>query len=154
MLFRSRRAGCEAAARVLGVKLLADASMAAVEGARSALGSGYQLARHVVSECGRVRGFAAAIRSGNLVTAGRLMDESHASLRVDFRVSCRELDEAVEIVRGCAGVFGARMTGGGFGGCAVALARADAASAVVEAVKRKSLARRGEAKAFGAFVAA
>jgi len=152
--YAARRAGCEAAAGVLGVKLLADATMEAVEGARSGLGAGYPLARHVVSECERVRAFAGALRAGELVVAGRLMDESHVSLRDDFRVSCPELDEAVELARGCAGVFGARMTGGGFGGCAVALTRAAAASAVVEAVKRESLARRGAERAFGAFVAA
>ena len=152
--YAARRAGCEAAARVLGVELLADATMEAVEGARRALGAGYRLARHVVSECARVRAFAGALRAGELVAAGRLMDDSHASLRDDFRVSCLELDEAVKLARECAGVFGARMTGGGFGGCAVALTRAEAANAVVAAVMSESLARRGAERAFGAFVAA
>ena len=57
---------------------------------------------------------------------GKLLYESHASLRNDFQVSCRELDRIVEIASGCDGVLGCRMTGAGFGGCAVALVRPDA----------------------------
>ena len=79
-------------------------------------------ARHVVSENGRVRDFAAALGQGELVRAGELMLQSHASLRDDFEVSTPELDRLVGVLAGTDGVFGARLTGAGFGGCVVALA--------------------------------
>ena len=78
-------------------------------------------ARHVVSENQRVTRFASALEAGDLVTAGRLMVESHRSLSEDFSVSNRVMDEAVNEMLRRPGVLGARMTGGGFGGCIVAL---------------------------------
>jgi galactokinase len=78
-------------------------------------------ARHVVTENERVVQFARSFAQGDLVTAGRLMFESHASLRDDFEVSTEALDAIVERLRSTEGVFGARLTGGGFGGCVVAL---------------------------------
>ncbi len=78
-------------------------------------------ARHVVSECGRVRAFVAAMGSGDLATAGQLMDESHRSLSADFEVSVGPVDDLVRLLRSRPGVYGVRMTGGGFGGCVVAL---------------------------------
>ena len=78
-------------------------------------------ARHVVSENARTLAAAAALRAGNLVDLGRLMSESHRSLRDDYQVSCQELDQLVSVVSSVEGVLGARMTGGGFGGCVVAL---------------------------------
>jgi galactokinase len=83
-------------------------------------------ARHVVSENQRVRDFAHALRAGDLPEAGRLMTASHASLRDDYQVSTPDLDAAVEKLCSIAGVYGARLTGAGFGGCVVALARAGA----------------------------
>jgi galactokinase len=80
--------------------------------------------RHVVTENGRVLAFAAALQTGDLLEAGRLMDESHASLAHDFEVSTPVVDELVAKVASTPGVYGARMTGGGFGGCVVALADA------------------------------
>lgn len=85
-------------------------------------------ARHVVSENERVRMFVAALAADDLVTAGRLMIGSHTSLRDDFATSTPVMDEAVSALVGTPGVYGARMTGGGFGGCVVALARAGAVS--------------------------
>jgi len=82
--------------------------------------------RHVVSENDRVRRASVSLESGDVATFGKLMLESHASLRDDFNVSCEELDAVVEIARSVDGVYGARMTGGGFGGCAVALVVEDA----------------------------
>ena len=78
-------------------------------------------ARHVVSENQRVREFAHALVNDNLITAGRLMNESHASLRDDFEVSTDVLDRLVARLMDTPGVFGARLTGAGFGGCVVAL---------------------------------
>jgi galactokinase len=83
-------------------------------------------ARHVVTECDRVRWTAQALRSGELVEAGRLMTASHASLASDFEVSVPALDELVERLVETDGVYGARMTGAGFGGCVVALAETGA----------------------------
>ncbi len=80
-------------------------------------------ARHVVTENQRVREFAAALRRGDFVDAGRRIVESHASLRDDYDTSTAEMDAAVERLNATDGVFGARMTGGGFGGCLVALCR-------------------------------
>ena len=83
-------------------------------------------ARHVVSENGRVRAFAAALSGGDVAGAGALMVESHTSLRHDFAVSTHELDDLVEALVARPGVHGARLTGAGFGGCVVALVERDA----------------------------
>jgi galactokinase len=92
-------------------------------------------ARHVVAENARVLAFAAAAEAGDWPLAGRLMNESHASLRDDFEVSCRELDLICEAAEKAAGVFGCRMTGGGFGGCAVALIDASRAADIAADVR-------------------
>ena len=78
-------------------------------------------ARHVVTEDGRVQEAVKALRSGNMITFGALMDASHDSLKNDFEVTCRELDIMVDLAREQPGVFGSRMTGAGFGGCTVTL---------------------------------
>lgn len=78
-------------------------------------------ARHVVSENGRVRSFAAALAGGDYRTAGEIMTEGHESLRRDYETSTSAMDEAVAELVASPGVYGARMTGGGFGGCVVAL---------------------------------
>jgi galactokinase len=83
-------------------------------------------ARHVVSENRRVRKFAVALAAGDLATAGALMTASHASLRDDFGVSTTTLDNLVERLASRPGVYGARVTGAGFGGCVVALAEPEA----------------------------
>jgi galactokinase len=112
-----RRAQCEEAAILIGP--LRQASLEDVEGiAHDDLRS---RARHVVSENARVREFAAALAAEDLAEAGRLMVESHRSLRDDFDVSTKVLDELVERLVSTPGVHGARLTGAGFGGCVVAL---------------------------------
>jgi galactokinase len=85
--------------------------------------------RHVVTENERTLAAADSLRRGDLSELGRLMNASHDSLRDDYAVSCRELDLLVELARGCAGVLGSRMTGGGFGGSTVSLVRRDALEA-------------------------
>jgi galactokinase len=81
--------------------------------------------RHVISEIQRVRDATIALREGALEDFGELMQQSHRSLRDDYEVSCRELNLMVEIASRQPGVYGARMTGGGFGGCTVNLVRQD-----------------------------
>jgi galactokinase len=118
--YSDRVAECERAERVIGP--LRSASIARVEASRDALDDvGWRRARHVVSENHRVREFADALAAADYTTAGRLMTESHASLRDDFDTSTPTMDAAVERLVRSPGVFGARMTGGGFGGCIVAL---------------------------------
>lgn len=88
-------------------------------------------ARHVISESARTRGTAAALESGDMQAVGQLMQASHASLRDDFQVSTPEIDRLVDRLMKLPRVWGARMTGAGFGGCVVALVAADAADSIV-----------------------
>ena len=118
--YEERRSQCEAAEAVIGP--LRTASLAAVAALDDPVVR--RRARHVVTENARVLDFAAALRAGDLPAAGRLMAESHASLRDDFEVSTPAVDDLVERLRAAPGVYGARLTGAGFGGCAVALADA------------------------------
>jgi galactokinase len=85
----------------------------------------YRRCRHIVTENQRVLAAATALQSGDADRFGHLMYRSHASLRDDYQVSCRELDLLVDLASSNPGVYGARMTGGGFGGCTVNLLRAD-----------------------------
>src|SRR6185369_11303508 len=85
----------------------------------------FRRAKHVITEIKRTTDFAATLEKRDYKTCGELMVGSHASLRDDYAVSCAELDALVEIARTVPGVYGARMTGGGFGGCIVALCPAD-----------------------------
>ena len=93
--------------------------------------------RHVISENARVLEAADALRDGNLERFGELMLQSHISLRDDYQVSCDELDLMVEVARGGRGVYGARMTGGGFGGCTVNLVKPDDVEEFKATVARK-----------------
>ena len=139
--YARRRAACEAAAHALGVASLRDLdSLDAVAWPRLDAEQ-TRCVRHVVSENARTLAAAAALRAGDLSTLGRLMLESHASLRDDYRVSCEELDAIVDLAGATPGVFGARMTGGGFGGCAVVLAGAGAAEAIERKLRGDCLAR-------------
>ena len=95
----------------------------------------YRRARHVVTEIDRADWAAAALERGDAGLFGRLMNESHASLRDDFDCCPPQIDALAAAIRQCAGVYGARMTGGGFGGCVVALARAVSQGAVASAVR-------------------
>ena len=119
--FARRVAECEEAARRLGVESLRDATRAKVEelAGEPVL---YRRALHVVEENARVLAAVEAIRAGDWLTLGRLLDESHASLRDLYEVSRPEMDDLVAELRR-AGAIGARMTGGGFGGCAIGLFR-------------------------------
>ena len=132
--YGDRRAACERAAELLGVTALRDVTMDGLDQALAQLPDDlHGRVQHVVSENDRVLSAVTALRARHWATLGLLMDASHASLRDDYEVSCDELDVAVEAAR-AAGAIGARMTGGGFGGSAVALVReadVDAASTSV-----------------------
>jgi galactokinase len=119
--YAERRAECERDAAELGLASLRDATTAQV--------ADRPRARHVVSENRRTLAAALALEAGDARTLGRLMDESHASLRDDFEVSTSELDVLTDCLRS-AGAFGARLTGAGFGGCVVAVAAAGQAEQV------------------------
>ncbi|MEG3627195.1 galactokinase [Streptomyces poriticola] len=131
-----RRAGCEKGAALLGVDALRDIAHDDLDAALQRLGDEEEvrrLVRHVVTENQRVERVVALLESGETRAIGPVLVEGHASLRDDFRVSCPELDLAVDASL-AAGALGARMTGGGFGGSAIVLADAGDADAVTEAV--------------------
>jgi len=118
--YGERRAECAAAADLIGSPLGTASIDALTRIDNPRLRS---RARHVVTECARVRQMAEALGAGDLETAGHLMVESHRSLAVDFGVTTPTVDALVARLLKFEGVFGARMTGGGFGGCVVALCR-------------------------------
>src|SRR5437867_3239288 len=135
--YNTRRADCEAgvtafAARYPDVRALRDVTIAQLEASADLLPPRiYRRCRHVISENARVVESAEALEARDFDRVGALMNESHESLRGDYDVSCAELDTMAEIARSLAGVHGARMTGGGFGGCVVALVDTRVAAAVV-----------------------
>lgn len=142
--YERRARGCAEAARILGISALRDATPAMIESRASDLGDELtRYARHVVTENARVVAFVEALERGRTESLGSLMLASHASLRHDFRVSCPELDAIVEIAQSIPGVLGCRMTGGGFGGSAVVLARSGAVGPCIEIVTRTMKDRRG-----------
>ncbi|MEO3844645.1 MULTISPECIES: galactokinase [unclassified Streptomyces] len=134
--YAERRAGCEAAARALGVPALRDVPYAELDAALARLTDPAvrPLVRHVVTEDRRVEECITLLDAGRTRDIGPVLLAGHASLRDDFRVSCRELDVVVESSV-AAGALGARMTGGGFGGSAIVLAETDAADTVGKAVE-------------------
>jgi len=132
--YPTRRRQCEAAAKILGVPSLRDATAGQLKAASGKMDRViYQRARHVIGEIERTLRAAEGVRASKWPAVGQLMYASHASLRDDYEVSCLELDTVVEIaerlgIKG--GVYGCRMTGGGFGGCAVALVKSKAVDAI------------------------
>ena len=130
-----RRNQCEEAARIVGVPSLRDATRELLEETRHRMDRTiFRRARHVLCENVRTLKAARAIRERDWLEVGQLMYTSHESLQEDFEVSCPELDVVVEIAQNLGpkgGVFGCRMTGGGFGGCAVALIETRAKPSIV-----------------------
>jgi len=147
--YNARREVCEAATAMLtkvlpGIRSLRDVSM------DDLLTHGHNLpettlrrARHVVSENLRTRQAAEAVRHGDLPLIGRLMADSHRSLRDDYDVSCPELDLMVDLACSDPDVIGTRMTGGGFGGCTVSLVRRAGAERFVAAMQQRYHAATG-----------
>lgn len=138
--YNQRRKECGEAAQLLGVKSLRDASLNETKKLSGVL---ERRARHVVSENDRVKRVVKACQQNDLATLGRLMNESHASLRDDYTVSCLELDAMVEIAHKQAGCYGARLTGAGFGGCTVNLVEGRAVPRFVENVAAEYSVRVG-----------
>jgi len=125
--YDDRRAACERVARQLGVRALRDATLGDLERVDDPVDR--RRAHHVITENARVLAAAQRLAAGDGNGFGELMTASHASLRDDFEVSGPALDAIVEVAAGAPGCLGARMTGGGFAGCAVAAVRAEQADA-------------------------
>jgi galactokinase len=129
--YNSRRTDCENGVKVLqrfipNVRALRDVNLADLEQYREELPERvYRRCRHVISENQRVLAAAEALRTNDLAALGKLMYESHVSMRDDYEISCPEIDFLVEMAADANGVSGSRMTGGGFGGCTVNLVRSD-----------------------------
>ncbi len=140
--YNQRRSECEQAVAALqpvleGVRALRDVTSEQLERHRERLEDVvYRRARHVVSEDARVLEGLRMLEQGKIVEFGRLLYDSHTSLRDDYEVSCRELDELVDLARGVDATLGARMTGAGFGGCTVNLVRREGVEAFREHVSR------------------
>lgn len=134
--YNERRTECERALaalqQALPVKDLASVDLRAFEANKHLIESvvDRDRAEHVVYECARTVEACKKLRAGDLISFGRLMNASHESLRDLFAVSCKELDTLVAEAQRCPGVLGARMTGAGFGGCAVAIVNRDAVDGV------------------------
>ncbi|MCZ2115957.1 MAG: galactokinase [Anaerolineae bacterium] len=133
--YNDRRMQCERAAAVMGVPALRDADMELLYRKSGDLDPvTARRAKHVISEDQRTLDAAAVMRQGDAVAMGRLMNESHISMRDDFEISRREMDTMVELAQADPNCYGARMTGGGFGGAAVALVRVEGAEPFAAAV--------------------
>jgi galactokinase len=138
--YNLRRAQCEEGVRLLsaslpGLKALRDLSLSQLEGSRHLLSSlVYKRCRHVVSENQRVLEAATALAQGSWQQLGKLLFASHQSLRDDYEVSCPELDLLVKLAGQNSAVYGARMMGGGFGGCTINLICSNAVEGFVEKV--------------------
>ncbi len=151
--YAQRRQACGYVSKELSVQSLRYVDMDALDAARMSLDDvEYRRARHVISENERTLVAAEAMAGSQWGRMGELMFDSHASLRDDYQVSCKELDVLVELAaghRGEGGVYGSRMTGGGFGGCTVTLLRAEAAEGVAASMLAGYRERTGiEATAF------
>ncbi len=141
--YAARRHQCETAVNFIKrkspqINSLRDVTMNTLEDSRLGMDpTVFRRARHVIGEIKRTTDFAAALEKRQYELCGELMYGSHASLRDDYAVSCVELDALVEIARGVPGVYGARMTGGGFGGCIVALCKASAVDPLTTAIAQQ-----------------
>jgi galactokinase len=149
--YNRRRSECEAGVEILrrflpDIRALRDVSVTDLGLYQDALPEPVlRRCRHVIGENQRTLAAAEALRAGEFASVGRLMAQSHESLRDDYEVSCRELDLLCEIASSVDGVIGARMTGGGFGGCTVNLVRRDALEDFQNIVTEKYQAATGRA---------
>ena len=141
--YRQRREGCERAAGILGVRALRDVAIGDLDDALRALPDDElrRYVRHIVTEDDRVLRTVELLRAGRVRDIGAQLSESHASMRDDYRITIPELDVAAETLE-AAGALGARMTGGGFGGCVIAVLDEGLVENAVTAV-RKAYAEHG-----------
>jgi galactokinase len=134
--YAERRASCESVAAKLHVQSMRELTMDQLDSSREKItDTEYLRARHAVTEMKRVLDCVAALGDGDFVKVGRLINESHISLRDDYNVSCPELDVAVEASL-AAGAMGSRMVGGGFGGSAIALIKDSKTTQTIHAVEK------------------
>jgi galactokinase len=147
--YNTRRQECEEAVALLKkenpqLSSLRDLSLDQLEASRQRLGDGlFRRCRHVVTENHRVGDAHAALGSNDVERLGQLVTASHTSLRDDFEVSCAEVDALVEIANRCAGVYGTRMVGAGFGGCTISLVAPAYLSRVVDGISSEYGKRLG-----------
>ena len=145
--YAERRAQCEEAAKNLGVESLRDVTAGQLEAGKSKMNETvYRRARHVIGEIVRTVDAAQGVRRSDWPAVGRLMYASHEALRDDYEVSCQELDVIVEIAKAIGdqgGVYGCRMTGGGFGGCCVALVKASSVDDITRKIAADYKVRTG-----------
>ena len=147
--YGDRSAEVEAGQAVLrrerpGVKLLRDATLEDLEACRHLMSpASFKRCRHIITENARVMEARKALLAGDMERFGALMVEAHVSVRDDFAASCEEVDVLVAIAMQQAECFGARITGGGFGGCAVNVVRADAAEQFVATLRREYAVKTG-----------
>jgi galactokinase len=140
--YAERRASCESVVAKLGITSLRELSMEQLENSRGLLTeTEFVRARHAVTEMKRVLDCVQALSDSNFALVGELINQSHASLRDDYTVSCPELDAAVDAAL-AAGALGSRMVGGGFGGSAIALIQASKTTETIKAVE-KTFASKG-----------
>jgi galactokinase len=141
--YGDRRGEVEAGQAVLqkerkGIELLRDATLEDLEACRDKMpATSFARCKHIITENARVLKAREALLQSNMEQFGRLMVEAHASMRDDFAASCEEVDALVEIAMRQAGCFGARITGGGFGGCTVNVVRVENAEMFVAAVREE-----------------
>ena len=147
--YGDRSAEVEAGQAVLrrerpGVKLLRDATLEDLEACRGMMSAAsFKRCRHIITENERVMKARVALMEGDMERFGALMAEAHASFRDDFAASCEEVDLLVAIAMQQAECFGARITGGGFGGCTVNVVRAETAERFVATLRREYAAKTG-----------
>jgi galactokinase len=147
--YGDRSAEVEAGQAVLqrerpGVKLLRDATLEDLEACRDLMSAAsFKRCRHIITENVRVLKARETLLASDMVRFGALMVEAHASFRDDFAASCEEVDVLVAIAMQQKECFGARITGGGFGGCTVNVVRADAAERFVTRLRREYAAKAG-----------
>ncbi len=149
--YNQRRRDCQSGVKLLGavlpgIRALRDVTAGELESHRSILPETvFRRCRHVIGENARTLKAAEALSSGDVAGMGRLMSASHRSLREDYQVSCNELDILVESAQAQPGVLGARMTGGGFGGCTVSLVERSNFESFRENISREYLEKTGVA---------
>ena len=147
--YRERVAECQAAVAAIRVESLRDVTLERFEAIQDTIPPvPRRRARHIITETQRVVDFSAAARAGDLQEMGRLFVASHRSMQHDYEISCEEIDFLVDTAIGLPGVYGARMTGGGFGGCTVNLVAPEALATFQQRLAQDYRERYGKTPVF------